>query len=106
MTFSLEELNIFKNIADKYNVPWKDASIFVAATGYLNDGTPNFEVKKEQFESLCKMYEQRCPQALLIVERGKHIFAKEIQGYIEFLQNLDLEKELQGYIEYLQNIHL
>ena len=42
------------------------------------------------------------------VNRGewKNIFAKELQGYIEFLQNLDLEKELQGYIEYLQNIHL
>ena len=106
MTFSLEELQIFKNIADKYNVPWNDASIFVAVTGYLNDGTPNFEVKKEQFESLCQRYEQRCPQALLIVENGKNIFAKELQGYIEFLQNLDLEKELQGYIEYLQNIHL
>ena len=106
MTFTLEELNIFKNIADKYNVPWKDASIFVAATGYLTDGTPNFEVKKEQFEYLCQRYEQRCPQALLIVERGKNIFAKELQGYIEFLQNLDLEKELQGYIEFLQNIDL
>ena len=106
MTFTLEELQIFKDIADKYNVPWKDASIFVAVTGYLTDGKPNFEIKKEQFESLCQRYEQRCPQALLIVENGKNIFAKELQGYIEFLQNLDLEKELQDYIEYLQNIHL